>query len=392
MMRLLLPLIAASAVWADFSPLDVNSKGIGTVTAPLGARERGMGLSGLATTPQPGVFIANPSRLAFQEKHSFSGTIETSLHYLHDDETGNRRPDAFLPGLTLAFPTRKYGALGLWYWQTSHRNFTLESDESALMQESRRVEGGLFELGFSYSYAPIPQIAFGLDGRKMLGQERFVHRIALNGDTTDSDRLNSRALEDTSRRSLDGWRGGFSVTLRQKKWNAALAVQSGTYLDVKTSRHVTGLISEIRSESEIYLPWSYTLAFALKPKAGQTVTLDLGHSAWDEAQGEGLGPEYTVGTGYEWQGTGGLYDAYWKRCALRVGGGFQALYLYDSWQGYATVGFGFPLGSRGHMLDVSILGGHREVGGNSFVAEEYLKLSVTVQGVGAWGQPLRRRR
>lgn len=391
-MRLLLPLLAAGAAWADFSPLDVNPQGIGTVTAPLGARERGMGLSGLATTPQPGVFIGNPSRLAFQEKHSFSGTFETTLEYLHDDYTGNRRTDAFLPGLTLGFPTRKYGALGLWYWQTSHRNFALESEDNALLQESRRAEGGLFELGFSYSYSPIPQLALGVDGRKILGQERFIHKIALNGDTTDLDRLNSRTMEDTAKRSMDGWRGGFSATFRQKSWNAALAVQTGSSVDVKTTRHVTGLTSGFNTEGEIYLPWTYTLAFAIKPKPGQTVTLDMTHTAWDEAQGDGIGPDFAAGAGYEWQGAGGVYDAYWRRCALRFGGGYQALYLHDSWQGYATVGFGFPLGSRGHKLDLSLLGGHREVGGNSFVAEEYLKVSVTVQGVGVWGQPLRRRR
>ncbi len=389
----LLALTLATAAWADFSPLDINTHGIGTVTLPLGARERAMGNSGLASTPQPGVSQGNPSRIAFQDKHSFSGTVETSLDYLHDDYTGNRRTDAFLPGLTLAFPTRKYGALAAWYWQTSHRNFSFSDESSNLnADETQRAEGGLFELGASYSYAILPQLAVGLDIRKILGQERFIGLGNFNEDSQDPVYVNSRGVSDTVRRSLDGLRGGFSATLRQKKWNLALAIQSGTTLDVTTSRHITGILTDARSSSELYLPWQGLLAAALKPKLGHTVTLDANYAAWGEDQGEGVNPGFGVGAGYEYQGMASGYDAYWKKCAVRVGGGYESLYLENSWQGFATVGLGFPLGARGHALDISLQSGHRELGGNSFLVEDYLKLTVTVQGVGVWGQPLRRRR
>jgi hypothetical protein len=394
-MKYLLSLMSlAAAVWADFSPLDVNPNGIGTVTSPLGARERAMGNSGMATSPQPGVFLANPSRLAFQEKHSFSGTLETTLEYLHDDLTGNRRTDAFLPGLTLGFPSKKWGSLGLWYWQTSHRNFTFESfNPTTGVSQAIRAEGGLFELGASYSYAILPQLAVGLDIRKILGQERFIKSANVSENATGGLALNSESLEgDTTIRAADGLRQGISITFRQKKWSAALAIQTGTTLDLDIQRRITHITTDVKYADNLYLPYTGLLGIALKPIPGQTVTLDMHVTDWDSEQGSGLDRGMGVGAGYEWQGNGGFYDAYWKKCAFRAGGGYESLYLNSSWQGYATVGLGLPLGSRGHVVDISLMGGHREVGGNYFLAEEYLKLSVTVQGVGVWGQPLRRRR
>jgi len=389
----IIPLALAARLWADFSPLDVNANGIGTLSAPLGARERAMGNSGLASTPATGVSQANPSRLAFQDKHSFTGTLETTLEYLHDDDFGNRRSDAFLPGLTLAFPTQKFGALGLWYWQTAHRNFTLEPAARNGVRQSFFAEGGLFELGAAYSYAFNPYLAVGVDIRKLLGRERFIKTADFNRDPSDPAYYNSRSLAgDTLQRDLDGLRQGVSLTFRQKFWNAAIAVQTGSYLDLDESRHITGITTGITGSQEIYLPWQGTVALALKPKNNHTVTLDLNYAGWDEAQGEGLNPGMGIGIGYEKQGSKSPYDAFLKRCAWRAGGGYESLYLESSWQGYATVGLGLPLGVRGHSLDIALLGGHRELGGNSFVAEEYLKLSLTVQGVGVWGQPARRRK
>jgi hypothetical protein len=391
---------ALVSAYADFSPLDVNQNGIGTMTSPLGARERGMGNSGLASVPQPGVSQANPSRMAFQDKHSFSATLETSLEYLHDDNTGNRRSDAYLPGLTLAFPMRSYGALGFWYWQTAHRNFNFEPEVSLLgITQSYRAEGGLFELGAAYSLAPIPQFAVGIDIRKILGQERFIQTATFDKNISgleqsqQFDRINADSLTgDTLQRSLDGIRGGLSATLRQKYWNLALAIQSGTHVDTKTTRRITNMSTGIRNTSELYLPWSGTLALALKPKPGHTVTLDGTYSDWDQAQGKGLNPGLGLNGGYEMQGLGGGYDSYWKRMAWRTGAGYESLYIESSWQTFATVGLGLPLGSHGHVVDISLLGGHRELGGTSFLAEDYLKMTVTIQGIGNWGQPARRRR
>lgn len=396
--RLVLPclvgVLSAFNVWSETSPLSHIDAGYGIEVSPYTSRERGMGEAGMASVNRQGPSLVNPSRTAWNEKTSFAATFESDLDYLQDPVTSNRSTSFVLPMIAMNFQTRLPLNIGLFYQQKYHRNFTFEpltpTDPNAV--ESFSFEGGTYEVGGNVAYAPIPALALSLGYHAILGRERIIETALFNLNPDNTQTFNSTNLYDTlSIRSSGGYPSA-SVTFRQKKYSLAASASVGTHLDRTLQRTVSKLGSAQKSEDSRELPWSSTFGGAFKMKANQVVAADFGWEAWDNSTSSQLNPAFHLGTGYEFQGTGGPYETYYRKMSYRGGLGFERLYLEETNLYFISAGLGLPLGRRGNLFDVALKYGHRTESQNDLWTEDYIKLTATLTGVGVWGQPVRKRR
>jgi hypothetical protein len=120
--------------------------------------------------------------------------------------------------------------------------------------------------------------------------------------------------------------------------------------------------------------------------------VDFGWEAWDKDPTGTVNPAFRIAGGYEFQGSGTTYEAYYTKMAVRGGLGYERQYLDETDLYYLTMGTGLPLGRRGNMLDIALKYGHRSGVENNLWTEDFLKVSATLTGVSVWGQPIRKRR
>lgn len=353
-----------------------------------------MGEAGMASITKQGLSIANPSRTAWHDKTSFSVLADGDVDYLQDDLTSNRSATFLIPSIGLNFSLRKFGHLALFYRQAYHRNysFTPLVPLSPNAVQSFSAEGGLYEASVTYALAPIPSLALGLGYHYHMGRERFIEPALFSGDSTESTAFNDEEMADTLSVRSHGGYPSLSATFRRPKFSVALRGALGTTLDLDTRRSITHLVSNQEWESEKDLPWSMAGGLALKPSDNQTVVADFAWEAWETDASGLLNPAFRAGVGYEYQGRAGIYERYLRKLAYRGGLGFERLYLEESNLYFLTLGSGMPLGRRGSLLDFAIKYGHRSSVKNNLWSEDFVKLSVSLTGVGNWGQPVRKRK
>ncbi len=399
--RHILPLLAAIAcsglsfpLHAETSPLSVHSAGFGMEVSGYNTRERGMGEAGMASVNRQGPSIPNPSRTAFNDKTSFSATFDTDVDWLQDNSGSNRTSSFVIPDIALNFMTRYPVNFGLYYRQRFHRNFSFTPAEQATpdVLESFTTEGGIYELAGTLAYAPKPFLALALGYHFIIGRERTIIPAGFNQNLNDDDLANSEnLLGDTISIRSSGAYPSVSATFRQKSYAIGMMGTMGATLDRTKTRSITGLLSSQKSTDTRDLPWTLQVGGSYKPMPNQSLAADVSYQAWDNGYSSVLNPALKVGTGYEYQGSGGAYEPYYRKVAYRGGLGFERLYLDETDMYYLTLGSGLPLGRRGNILDFAIKYGHRGTLENNLWTEDFIKLSVTLTGVSVWGQPIRKR-
>ena len=391
---LILGLLAAAAAHAETSPLSIHREGFGLEVSGFTARERAMGEAGLASVTRQGLSIPNPSRTAFHDKTSFTATLDMDVDYLQDEVTSNRTSSFLLPSMGMNFNSRRLGNLGLFFRQRFSRNYEFTPFNPPVGQpiQSFLAEGGIYELAATWAYAPIPSLALGVGYHYLLGRERIIYATDFHNDP-DNPLSNGTNLEgDTLTTRSSGGYPSLSMTFRQKKFSLGLTGALGMELDQDHFRTVTNSLSNQEFSSSRDLPWSTGLGFAFKPSASHTVVADFAMESWDSDTSGLLNPSFRVGSGYEFQGMGSLYDRYFKKMAYRGGLGYERLYLQETDQYYLTAGAGLPLGRRGNLMDIALKYGHRGTLKNNLWTEDFIKLSVSMTGVGIWGQSVRKRK
>jgi hypothetical protein len=385
--------LASINAHAETSPLSIHPEGYGIEVSGYNSRERAMGEAGLAAVNRQGPSIPNPSRTAFNDKTSFSATFDTDLDWLQDGTNSNRATTFVIPDIALNFQTRYPINFGLYYRQRFHRNYSFTPPEPASLETAQTytTEGGLYELATTLAYAPKPFLAVALGYHFLLGRERTINGAMFTQNTTDEDLGNGLDLDgDTVSIRSSGAYPSLSVTFRQKTFAVAAMATLGATLERTSTRSATNLISTEKSTDERELPWTLQLGGSYKPTPNQSLAADFAFESWDETSPI-LNPAFRLGGGYEFQGKGGAYEAYYRKIAYRGGLGFERLYLGETDLYYLTTGAGLPLGRRGNVLDFALKYGHRGSLENNLWTEDFIKLSVTLTGVSVWGQPIRKR-
>jgi long-chain fatty acid transport protein len=380
---------------AEFSPLSIHEEGFGLGVSPHGVREKGMGEAGMASVTGQGLSVANPSRAAFHDKTSFTAIADGDIDWLRDDETSNRFATFLIPAIGLDFNLRKYGHLGLFYRQRFHRNFSFTPLVPARADavQTFSTEGGLYEAAAFYALAPLPSLAISLGFHYYMGRERLIESASFTGEPGSEDLFQGQDLAgDTVFTRSQGGRPSLAMTLRRPKFSLAVSGAMGVTLDQRISRSVTNLQSDRSRDASQELPWTVSAGAAYKWSPRQTWVADFTWEGWEEEGSGLLNPAFAAGIGYEFQGRGGLYEPYFSKLAYRGGLGMERLYLEETDLYYLTAGLGMPLGRRGSLLDFAIKYGHRGSAKNNLWSEDYVKLSISLTGVGNWGQPVRKRR
>ena len=385
-----LAILAASLIGlahAEYSPLSTHEEGDGMPVAQMGARERAMGEAGMAGVSASGFFLPNISRSAYYERTSFTATLEGDEDWLRDDASANHMATITLPTLATFIKTSKLGTIGAYYQQSYQRRFAAVRVVGDTINQGYSAEGGQYMLGLSWAYSPIPMFAFGVSENIVLSHDRFIKSSTF---TDDPNLINAENLLDTT--EMNGWGAypTFSATYHSRRFDAALSYTPEIHLDITQESHISHLVSDTLSDTTRALPMKISGGVAWHPAARQTLVFDLYYEDW--TGGGYLNPAYKAGLGYEFRGADNPFEDFRKRISYRGGLGYDVLYLRKVPEVYGTLGLGLPLGRRGHVMDISLKYGHRSFNGDTFFAEDYVKLSASIIGVGTWGQPARKRR
>jgi long-chain fatty acid transport protein len=380
--------LAAGLAHAEFSPLSSEKDGQGMPIAPMEARERGMGEAGMAALSSKGFFLPNVSRSAYFDRTSFTATLESDMDWLRDNSSSSHNLTTAVPTLGTFIKTPKAGTFGLYYQQTYLRHFGVARDTAGI-EEGYDAEGGLYQLGLSWAYSPIPLFALGVAGNFVLGHDRFIDRALLaNSDST----LNAENLQDTLEMTRLGFSPTFSATLHQRRFDIAVAFTPEVNLNTRRENRITGMLVDSISDTSRASPMALAAGVGWRVSSRQTAIADVYLEDWKGGTGSFLNLAYKIAVGYELRGLDNPFEEYHKRLTYRGGLGYDLLYLRKTPEIYGTLGMGFPLGPRGHVLDVSLKYGHRSFSGNTFFAEDYVKISASIVGVAIWGQPALKRR
>ncbi len=385
----LMVVLTTAPALAEFSPLSIHHEGHGMPTAMMGSRERALGEGGLAAVTGRGFYLPNVSRSAFHDRTIFIATLEQDVDWLRDDASSTRQATNAFPTLGTLIKTKNFGTFGAYYQQSHLRRFEVFVPGTGMNPEaSYLAEGGMYVLGLSWAYSPLPWIAVGASQNLALGQSRFIRPVDFTGIAPpEAENLVDTTLETRTQGSYPS----VSLTLRLPgNLDLAASYTHSASLDVERSQRTNTIGSDPLLDTTGQLPKVIALGAAWQPSRRQTVLLDGFYEAWS-TDGH-LNPAWQVSTGYEFRGSENPFDGLLERTAWRAGGGYKVHYLREVPEVFATAGFGMPLGPRGHQLDVAVKYGHRRFDGNTFFAEDYVKLSASVVGVSVWGQPVRKRR
>jgi long-chain fatty acid transport protein len=376
----------ASAALAEFSPFSYRAEALGMPVSQTGARERALGEGGLAAVSNKGFALTNISRSAFYEKTAFIATLEGDGTWLRDgDGNSSRIGTSTFPTLATHIKTKKVGTFGAYYQQTHMRRYEVASPEGSDPYETHEYEGGMYLLGLSWAYAPVPWMALGVSQNFAIGRDRTIH--SADFALEDSEDLPGDTLEV----QRQGWFPSVSATFRTRPVDLAVSYTHSANLSMKSERHTYGQSNDpVENGPSVDMPKIVALGAAWKIAPRKVATADFSYEAWESVGA--VNPAWQAGLGYELRGTDSPFDAYWERTSWRAGGGYKVLYLEETPELFATLGAGFPLGPRGHVIDVSLKYGHRSYDGVTSFTEDYVKLSASIVGVSVWGQPARKRR
>ncbi len=372
--------------WGESSPFGLKPNDLGIQLMPYGTRERAMGSSGMASE-DPGVAPLNHSRQAFSRQTTFSATFEGDVDYLRDEATSNRTGSFALPLIGMDFHAGKLGNFGVSYWQRFSREFSFSPMENeGNVRQNLQFEGGLHELVTAWAFPIGNRIAIGAGYHWLIGRERSIFASEFTGIGDGSRNLTGDTLQVKS----SGGYPALSAMFRHRLFNLAGSVSAGADLTQKRKRSITGVETPDWLEFEKEFPWSFALGTAYKLSPNKVLTADYS-SLLFEVNGD-VNPSHLVGFGFEKVGTGGLYDPYHKKIALRGGVGYEYLSLDAANHYFLAVGTGLPLGRRGGNLNVAVAYGHRGSTEINLISEDYVKLSLSLTGVGNWGRSSRNSR
>jgi len=220
----------------------------------------------------------------------------------------------------------------------------------------------------------------------VLGHDRLISAASFS-DTL----INAENVQDTLQMDHWGTYPTFSGTLHTHRIDAALSFTPSVDLNTERSERITFIKGDSIPDTTRTLPMKIALGVGWRFAPRHVAACDLYFENWSGGNGL-LNSAYQLALGYEFRGVDNPFAEYRKRMSYRAGMGYEVLYLRETKEIYGTLGLGLPLGMRGHVLDFSVKYGHRSLDGNTFFAEDYVKLSASVVGVAVWGQPTRKRR
>ncbi len=384
--------LLTGTVRAEYSPLSIDRDGVGLPVEEMGARERGMGDAGMAALSTQGYFLPNVSRAAFYTRTSFVATMESDLDWLQDDATSNRLTTLSVPTIATFIQAGNLGVLGLHYQEAYQRNFTVTTPSTSLdsVTKSYSAQGGVFLLGVSWAYSPIPLLAFGFTENLVLTRDRFIDAASFL--TPAPPLVPENLAGDTTELRGTGSFPTFSTTLHTRWLDAAVSYSLGTTLHQSGSRTVTDMLADsLTGTTDRAWPFMFATGLAWRPSDNQTLAVDFYTEDWSGDSLSKLNQSYKVCLGYEHRGNPNPFEDYYKRMDYRAGFGQDRLYLENVPEFYGTMGVGLPLGPRGNLLDLSLKYAHRYYDGSTPFTEDYVQVTASVVGVGIWGRPARRR-
>ncbi len=368
---------------ADFSPFSV--KGMGLENSNYSARELAMGYAGMASVPGVGPSILGGARLAYNNLTSFHALLKSEWVYLESPSTSNTMNANDVPQINLNFPAGWLGHLGLSYHQRFLRNFEYVSRNQNGLSENLIFEAGNYEVLLQWARSITPAFSVGLDYHMLMGRDRKI----IEADFED---VNFADLEgDTVLTRRSGYYPSLSLMYRHKKFNVSLYGSIPGTVDEKTTRRIHRENSDIESNREFDLPLKVALGFNYKHSVSQNYVLDFSYSNWDDEVDADANASWNLGFGYEYQGQGGRYASYYKNMSYRAGLGMERLYVLEANEYRLTGGLGFPLGSRGSVMDFALVLGQRGSLDKHDVREGFVKFYLSLTGTGLWGKTSRRR-
>lgn len=376
-------------VGAAFAQTPMNLIGWGRENSPVDGPSRGMGDAGAALRSDRAWDPLLTARSAFNNLTALEAQIVPQWVYTDDGTTSNTLGGVDVPRLSLGIPLGSFGHLSGGYWQRFSRTF--ESKDWSDTGFVLTGEGGSFEAIASYEYAlPFDAtrgLAFGLGYHRVLGRDRVFSKQTW----TNTDEYLSVKRYDTLETRRDG-----SYWTLSSYWTRGAIDLGGWYSlpgDIDITRHRGASDQHVGPDEaetvDAPVGWGVAGAWRFLPK--QALVARVASETWDGSVDD-ADPRWSLGGGWQWQGTGDRFDRIWNRSAYRLGGlttlggpgGVTSLGL--------TMGAGLPLGNYG-MLDFSAQAGRTTSDvSDGRLEDSFVRLYVSLTGANRWGQSQRKRR
>lgn len=332
-----------------------------------------------------------PARSVTNTATSFNIQFLSELMYIEDEQTSNRVGGSEVPIISLCIPMKRWGTLGAAYWQRFDRDFDYSaSAEADSFRISSHSEGGPFEGVITYAVR-IPGarwLAAGLAYHRLLGQQRIIQSTIYQAVSEP----NPYILEDTLLTRREG--GYWAVSA----WGSHGAFDFGGFLDFSSTvdahhdkrRTDFDRTLDTTWSEEVSTPLAMGAALAWRATGRQTIAGDVRWKDWTYVD-PSAEPEWFMGLGWEFAGTGDRFDPYLRRVAWRAGSRLTLGGVEDRREYAATLGAGLPLGGQG-SLDIGFeLGKKSSEKLASPMDEVFTRLYVSLTGANSWGNSSRRR-
>jgi long-chain fatty acid transport protein len=369
------------------SPFSIQAMGLDI--PPYNTRGIAMGNAGMASIEGYGASISNPSKTAFNRKTTFQAIFESDLNYLEDNETSNTMSSTGIPFVGFNFQAGKFGHLGFIYFQRFEKKFSYTPLTSSSPYIKRLYQGGIFEIVTTYARSLGRNHSIGLSYHFLWGQERSIESV----DFTSSNQSQFQDLiGDTTEVRWPGSYPAFSYTGRYQRFNIAFRASVPLGYQRQAVKKIYAVETESNTVQDFTLPMALSAGVSYKKSDNEEFVADFSTSDWDQSLEPGsINRAFHFGLGYEYSGTGGQYDSYYKKLKLRGGTGYERLYVREVDVYKLAIGAGVPLGTRGSLLDVAVEYGHRGDKQVHAIQEDYVKLSIGLTGMGVWGRSSRRK-
>ncbi len=394
-----LPSAAGSMIGLDA----LGKEDLGGATAATAGR----GYAGGAKTGD-GLSLMNPSALAFEEKVSFAATVDYEWTAAESDGSTYASGTLNIPSLYLSFPMKSFGTFALGISQHYASHLKMESEDSVRTQNVElEYSGSVFEIVPVYSLR-LPffrKISLGAAMHIVAGSvERSVKLGPDNSDIPKNDAWATNNSKVTEIVEGDWETESIAYYTLSAMYRG---IRSGFYFSVTTPYTLVNNLSydfrfsqvdtlqAYEKERKIKIPLTLAAGVDYRVYDKHHVLLDVSARAfdedipnmagsWDLSEKTETQSELMMAIGYQKDGSKLFYDSYLARMQFRLGAWYRDWYIKDVSEFGGAIGAGFPLGSRGTMLDVAFQGGKRN-GNNQNFDETFIGARVTLMGVGSWG-------
>lgn len=408
-LAVLVLLLAASSFAGSMIGLDALGK---EDVVGATATTAGRGFAGGAKTGD-GLNLSNPSNLAFEEKVSFSVTLEYELTEADDGDYSYSSGSLSIPSIYLAFPLGSFGAVAFGISQRYGSNLDVESSDSSLTQDvDLEYEGSVFEM------VPVYAIRLPFYRRVSLGAAMHIvsgsnkRSLTLGPDNSAISDEDSWATNSTTVTEIaeGDWEtesfAYYTLSAMYRGTMASMYFAFTTPYTLKNSVDYNFRFSQVdtlesyNEKHKIKVPITLSTGVDYRLFQNHHIMLDFTLRPWDDdirnISGAWNMPdttetqtEFLVALGYQKDGSKLFYDSYLKRMQFRLGAWYREWYIKDVCEFGGALGVGFPLGSRGTMVHLAVQGGMRDAGSSGEWDEIFLGFRMTLMGVGSWGQQKR---